>query len=293
MYLISSVRNHVESKPASKQSQPNEKPNDFPLEEQDELDILTLAQILGDIRPAMLRSPSGSNNAACDSTDADEADSMNTRNEYWSVSSFRTKAYCPDSDESFLSDWLVPPPTDGQTDFALPLESLDKPIKKNTYSPVQQRVVEQFLKAAVWNAEPTEDKKETLWGEKKKLPLKPVEGLPGCPFVTTCGRSCHRDDHKDLFLQNIQPPERNHEQTVACESSKNPLGRYPGTETVYSEFMREDALTGNRLSVKMISTQTTNPPERVLRFYRQGVVQPVSPVALPPIHKVSSALLCW
>lgn len=277
----------------------NEQP-EHPLAEDGSLDIFTLEQILGDIHPAWLRSISGSNDAERNSTDVDDADSMNTRNEYWSVSSFRTKTQASDSDENDFSDWLVPPPTDGGNDFILPLDSLDKPIKKNTYSPVKQRTVEQFLEAATWRAEPTEEEKETLWGAKKKLPLKPVEELAGSPVPAFAQPEFarHRDSHRDLFLQSIQAAERADQQPPAGhERRRNRLDRYPGMETVYSEFMREDAITGNRLSVKMISTQTTNPPERRLRSRLQAEAQPAVAAPFPPpslpTHQVCPVSFGW
>jgi len=269
-------------------------------EEQGSLDILTLQEMFDDFHPARLRSIPRSNDAERNSAEADDADSMNTRNEYWSVSSFRTKTQDSDSDENDFSDWLVPPPPEGQKDFTLPLDSLDKPIKKNTYSPVKQRMVEQFLEAATWCAAPTEEEKETLWGAKKKLPLKPVEALSGSPIVPACAQSQfarHRDNHRDRFLQSIQEADRSDQQLPAGrERRRNRLERYPGMETVYSEFMREDVITGNRLSVKMISTQTTNPPERVLRSRHQGEAPPAAmapplPPPPPPTDKVLSLTL--
>ena len=158
----------------------------------------------------------------------------------------------------------------------------------------------QFLEAATWRAEPTEEEKETLWGAKKKLPLKPVEELSGSP-VPACAQpefARHRDSHRDLFLQSIQAAERTDQQSHAGrERRRNRLDRYPGMETVYSEFMREDAITGNRLSVKMISTQTTNPPERGLRSRRQTEAQPAvaapPPPAPPPTHQVCPVSFSW
>jgi hypothetical protein len=282
----------IESERVAAASHPKQGQPDIP---EDELDPVDLAQLLGGFHPAMLKSIPGSNDAERNSTDADDADSMNTRNEYWSVSSFRTKTQASDSDENDFSDWLVPPPTDGHADFTLPLDSLDKPMRKNTYSPVQQRGVEQFLQAAAWQAEPTQEEKETLWGAKKKLPLKPVKELSRSPVVPASAQpqfSRHRDSHRDLFLQSIQAAERSEQPAAGRERRRGRLERYPGMETVYSEFMREDALTGNRLSVKMISTQTTNPPERVLRSRQQGEPQPTAPVPPPPppppTHKVDS-----
>jgi hypothetical protein len=281
----------LESEGVAAASHPKQGQRDMP---DDDLEPVNLAQLLGGFHPAMLRSIPGSNDAERNSTDADDADSMNTRNEYWSVSSFRTKTQASDSDENDFSDWMVPPPTEGNAEFTLPLDSLDKRIKKNTYSPVQQRGVEQFLQAAVWHAEPTQEEKETLWGAKKKLPLKPVKELSRSPVVPASAQpqfSRHRDSHRDLFLQSIQAAERSEQPAAGRERRRGRLERYPGMETVYSEFMREDALTGNRLSVKMISTQTTNPPERVLRSRQQGEPQPTAPVPPPPpppppTHKV-------
>jgi hypothetical protein len=201
----------------------------------------------------------------------DDAMSTNTRNEYWSISSFHTRTP-PDDDE-------IPP--DNSPDFVLPLDSLLKPMKKSTYKPVKQSTVQEFLAQGAWKAAPEEPEPETLW--TKKVPLVPVTGVVGDidgiapPLKPPC-------EH-DPFLESIQDLKQDPQR-------RRRINRYPGNEISYTGYMREDVYeqyTEHHVYVKRISTQSTT-PEWYRRSRHEKAAPPESmkptPEPVKPTHKV-------
>lgn len=206
------------------------------------------------------------------SSNFDDAASLNTRNEYWSISSYRTKSHKSEQDVNESVDEIISP-HDKSGDFSLPLESLLKPIKKNTYDPINQESVQKFLDGATWEAEPSVEPNETLW-TAKTLPLQSVEQPVGVLLGSSIVAEAPITRQRDRFLESIEASSNN--QGVVLASGRNTLRRsrlqrYPGSETVYTEYMRED-VTGegeHRVFIQRISTQSTNPPEWYLRHRRQ------------------------
>jgi hypothetical protein len=195
---------------------------------------------------------------------SDDAASINTRNEYWSISSFHTRTPpTGDSDKASIAE-TNPPLPDEAPDFPLPLDSLLKPMKKSTFTPVPQKVMEEFLERAKWkHTAPTSETHGTTghW-TAKKLPLQPVD-FSGEKRVVT----------RDPFLESIAG--RGGEGRM-MRGRRSRLNQYPGRETTYTEFMKEEE---NRnlgiyeleyMYVKRISTQSTNPPDWYLRQRRES-----------------------
>jgi hypothetical protein len=267
---------------------------------------ITLNKFLKDIPRNSVGPIVRSTDAARDSSNVDDAASLNTRNEYWTISSYRTRSQSPPSEwggiES-VDDRSFPIPPDLSGDFTLPLESLLKPMKKNTYSPVNQENVQKFLDGATWQAEPPVEQKETLW-TAKKLPLLPMEQpvgvLPGSPVVG----ATPTPRQQDRFLESIEVARSHSYGNVAGPERgvmRRPrLQRYPGRETVYTEFMRHEITDANtyHISIQKISTQTSNPPTEWYRrqHHRDGNIHQETaaagkveiPKPQPVAHKVYS-----
>jgi hypothetical protein len=229
--------------------------------------------------------------------------SVNTRNELWSISSFHTRCPPEDSDKASNS-----PPPDLAPDFELPLDCLLKPMKKSTFAPVPQEETTRFLEMATWQlTTSTPPTAETLW-TAKNLPLQPVE-LGGGKSVAS----------HDPFLESIESSKRNDVHAQFRETRRRRVNQYPGRETTYTQYMKEDRDSGYTETqwtfVRRISTQSTNPPDRYPRQRRQSemIEQPevvkhetvdkpdvvkrqtepdvkhdsvVQKLVLPPIHKV-------
>jgi hypothetical protein len=269
----------------------------------------TLRDILAYIRNDLgERAAHRSNDAAMGATSADiddSAASINTRNETWTISSFRTnKSFRSDPNADSIFDSVVPPDTPYNEDWSLPLESLLKPIKKNTYSPITQDQVQQFLAGAKWADEPSEqEKNETLW-TAKTVPLRKVEQRSDTSPWVDEGDIPRRPGDVDLFLESIEdkgeaePPNqcmRHYRPRTSSESSRE--RQYPGPTVLYAEAEyfgeRLAGDTRHRVYIKQLSTQSPTPD-----YYRRhrnsnvaagATVLPPSeftPEAQPPSHKV-------
>lgn len=256
----------------------------------------TLGEILKDLPPEVLEPIILSTNAEKESSNPDDAGSLNTRNDYWSISSIRSPPSNYEPNDT-VDGVCIPPPLESPDDFTLPLETLLKPIKKNTYSPVNQENVQKFLDGAQWHASPPIDQNETLWMAKRH-PLQPVGESFGIFLASPTPVEQAISRQRDLFLESIEVSRRNSQQTDAIGPGqdglrRSRLERYPGRETVYTEYMREDITehTQQRVFIQKIRTQNTNPTDRYIRHLRQeraateeSVVP--NPEPQPVTHKV-------
>jgi hypothetical protein len=255
----------------------------------------TLGEILNDL-PTEILEPIIRSDAAKESCNPDDAASLNTRNDYWSISSIRSPPsnYEPND---IADGGIIPPPLESPDDFTLPLDTLLKPIKKNTYGPVNQENVQKFLAGAQWHAGPPIDQNETLWMAKHH-PLQPVEQTIGVSLASPEVVEPAAPRQRDRFLESIEASRRNSQLADATGHDQDGLRRsrferYPGRETVYTEYMREDITehTQQRVFIQKISTQSTNPTDRYIRYLRQERIatqESVIPVPEPqPVtHKV-------
>jgi len=214
-----------------------------------------------------------------DASHLDEAASLGTRNETWTISSFRTnKSILSNADPDSILDIPVPPDAPVDEDWSLPLESLLKPIKKNTYGQIVQERVEEFLAGAVWGAESSEqEKNETLW-TAKRVPCRQVDHPIGADAVSLTAEDeditrgpmearCSRDV-VDPFLESIEDDggRRNRWTRSTRPGRLRETLReqqYPGATVLYSEaeFYGEHK-TGNarhRVYIKQLSTQSPTP----------------------------------
>ena len=215
---------------------------------------------------------------------AEDSGSQNTRNEYWSVSSYRTPSSPSEAED------LVPPPPEFQGDFQLPLTALDTPIKKSTYDPITQDSVQKFLAGATWEADsPIQHTEATLW-TSKRLPLQavPVETLSPAPPPTETPPTLTPGDR---FLESLEMTRREPQQLITRNDEEDRLQRYPGRELVCTEYMRDyvEGDVEHRVyysSKRIVRTQNTNPPNLHLRQRRQGVIAGPSTPPLAPTVKV-------
>lgn len=181
---------------------------------------------------------------------ADDGASVNTRNEYWSVSSFHSKTQVIEKGIDLLDDTILPPSLESYEDFDLPVESLLKPMKKSTYNPIEQGDVQRFLADAGWKAESsTEQPKGGLWTEKK-VPLQSVE--LGSSHTVDAATVKSSNTKKDQFLAS-----------VGKSVARGPFGQRREFFSTYMDGYTY-TLSENRMAtidhVKKISTQSTNPP---------------------------------
>jgi hypothetical protein len=135
-------------------------------------------------------------------------------------------------------------------------------MKKSTFAPVPQNETTKFLEMATWQlTTTTPPTAETLW-TAKNLPLQPVE-LGGGKSVAS----------HDPFLESIESCKRN-DQAPFKEMRRRRINQYPGRETTYTRYMKEDRDSGYTETqwtfFRRISTQSTNPPDRHLRQRRQS-----------------------
>jgi len=260
-----------------------------------------------------------------DASAAEDAASLNTRNEIWTISSFRTnKSILSGADAESILDIAVPPDVPDDEDWSLPLESLLKPIKKNTYGQIVQEQVQEFLAGSLWGAESSEEEKnETLW-TAKRVPCRQVDQPVGADTVPLAGEAGDiprgpmeppsSRDAVDPFLESIVDREENggrpNRWTRPARPRKlndNWRGRqYPGSTVVYSksEFYGERTAgnTRHRVYIKQLGTQSPTPD--YYRRHRQnsnlplGHARPLLPakVEVPPdpqllTHKVPSPCL--
>jgi hypothetical protein len=199
---------------------------------------------------------------------SDDAGSVNTRSEYWSISSFHTRSPpAGDSDKASIAETNSPLP-DEAPDFPLPLDSLLKPMKKHTFTPIPQKVMEEFLEMAKWKHTASTSETQGAAGHwtAKKLPLQPVDRVSGEERVV----------RRDPFLESIEASGGGRRM---ARGKRSRLDQYPGRETTYTEFMKEeeDRNSGvyevEYMYVRRISTQSTNPPDWYLRQRGQSTQQ--------------------
>ena len=253
---------------------------------------ITFDQTLKNVRLELLKSaPCSTDVVKGQSSNVDEAASLNTQNEYWSVSSYHTRSLrSEDGDE--LAEGIPPP--DLSPDFVLPVDSLLKPIKKNTYSPITQENVAKFHEGATWFAEIPIEQTGTMW-TVKKVPLEPVAVRSASPSPENVQLGRQRDS----FLESIQVTRSDQVVHSSRIRERSRFHRYPGADTVYSEYMKEEVLDDDSYGIlyvkriRRISTQSTNPPDVILRCRRQEMAstdtqQSNVVAALPPpiTHKV-------
>ena len=226
-----------------------------------------------------------------DASPPDDRASLNTRNETWTISSFHTnKSTLSDADGDSILDIAVPPDAPDDEDWSLPMESLLKPIKKNTYGQIAQERVQEFLAGAVWGAESSEhQKKETLW-TAKGVPCRQVDHPVGADAVllttedgdiTQCAMEARcSPDMVDPFLESIENggrPNRWIRPTGPRRLRETWRERqYPGPTVLYSEaeFYGEHK-TGDarhRVYIKQLSTQSPTPD--YYRRHRQNTNVP-------------------
>jgi hypothetical protein len=254
----------------------------------------SLGEILKDLPSEVPEPIIRSTDAAKESTNPDDAASLNTRNDYWSISSIRSP---PSNYEPTDNVDGVIPPLESPDDFVLPLDTLLKPIKKNTYGPVNQENVQKFLAGAQWHVGPSIDQNETLWMAKQH-PLQSVEQPIGVFLASPTVAEPAVPRQRDRFLESIEASRRNRQQIDVTEPvrdglRRSRLERYPGRETVYTEYMREDITehSQQRVFIQKIRTQNTNPTDRYIRHLRQeradaATQESVLPTAEPVTHKV-------
>jgi hypothetical protein len=253
----------------------------------------------------------------------DEASSLNTRLEIWTISSFRSGKPVPtDADADSVHDLVCPPDTLDDQDWSLPLDSLLKPIKKNTYGPVHQGQVSEFLEEAKWGAEPEkekpakEEKDDALW-TAKRIPSQMVDYPPGAESlddqdILPDPEYSRRPTNGDPFLESIEDKEGRLNDWPPPRPRRFSEGsrelQYPGPTVLYEgEYFRESTsgATSHRVYIKQISTQSPTPDYYLRR--RPGPQNPPGPPARatalppqpeippepqPPIHKVPS-LSCF
>jgi hypothetical protein len=253
--LKASIGNEVSENPKDKGKQPDVNCDTVPKEVG-----ITLHQILKDLSAQTRnRDPEVTDDHQSHATE-DDAASLNTRNECWSISSFHSRtAALEDGDKS--SDEDLPPPPEEFPDFELPVHSLMKPIRKNTYHPIMQGDVNQFLESATWHADSVEES-GPVW-TAKNIPIQPVE------IASATVRS---DRQRDRFLESIERMGRNGEEAwnfVSDVGRRTRMERNPSSETFYAGYVREEnpGYTEEHFirRVTRISTQSTNPAERHLR----------------------------
>ena len=123
-------------------------------------------EILEDLPSEVLEPIIRSTDAAKESTNPDDAASLNTCNDYWSISSIRSPPsnYEPND---IVDGVIIPPPLESPDDFILPLDTLLKPIKKNTYDLVY---LSPLLSALIYSLDhkyhrirPVEEKNAKKW----------------------------------------------------------------------------------------------------------------------------------
>lgn len=248
----------------------------------EDLHLARSNEIHKDIPADHLRSiPRSTDAISHQSSSADDAASLNTRNEHCSISSYCTKTQSDDGDERMDGVPSVLPEL--SPDFVLPINSLLKPIKKNTYNPISQENVAKFLAGTTWHAEAPIDEDKSMW-TAKKLPLEPVALVS--PSVTTVQLGHQRD----RFLESIQVTRT--DQTHPPQNiQRDRLHRYPGPETVYSEYMREemiDEASYETLYIKRVHRIDTQNTDFDLRQrQRETVTKECIPTLLqPPMQKV-------
>lgn len=230
----------------------------------------------------------------------DDASSLNTRLEIWTISSFRSGKPVPtDPNADSVYDVVCPPDTLDDQDWSLPLDSLLKPIKKNTYGPVHQGQVSEFLEEAKWGAESEkekpakEEKQDDLW-TAKRIPCHLVDYPPGAESLDD--QDILRDleysgspTHIDPFLESIEdkegrlhhwPPPRPRR---FSESSREL--QYPGPTVLYEgEYFGESTsgATSHRVYIKQISTQSPTPDYYLRRRGPQNPTVPPAHATVPP-----------
>jgi hypothetical protein len=218
------------------------------------LELPNLQQMLDDLS-ARGANFIASNELANDrSSVADDGASVNTRNEYWSVSSFHSKTHIFEDGNEISEDAVPPPLPELYQDFELPIESLLKPMKKSTYNPIFQEDVQKFLAAGAWGPRPsTEQPKEGLW-TAKKVPLQPVKVSVGSVSVDT------PKPQKDGFLESFD--------TFGADIEVRQTEFFTKYMDSYTYTLSENVVA-TMDQVRKINTQNTNPPDWYLRRLEQ------------------------
>ena len=224
---------------------------------------ITLQQILNDLS----LQANNRNNERTDEPkghiNEDDSASLNTRNEWWSVSSFHSRtAHLEDGNRSADED--LPPPPEGFPDFELPFDSLLKPIKKSTYHPIIQDGVLQFLESANWQSHPIDEDSGPVW-TAKNIPRQRVD-----VGIASTSESQQAERQRDRFMESIEVMRRNEQEALQLVSNgarrniteTNPLSGVfrAGPLTRNNPSYTEEHIFTRRL---VINTQAT--PEWYLR----------------------------
>jgi hypothetical protein len=226
-----------------------------------EVDI-TLQQILNDLSLQANKRNNEPTDEPNGHINEDDSASLNTRNEWWSVSSFHSRtAHFEDGDRPADED-LPPPPPEGFPDFELPFDSLLKPIKKSTYHPIIQDGVLQFLESANWQTHPTDEDSGPVW-TAKHIPLQRVD-----VGIAATSESRQPERQGDRFLESIEVIRRNEQEALQLVSNG---ARRNITERDSLRGAFRPSLTGNNpsyteehiITSQVVITQTT--PEWYLR----------------------------
>lgn len=235
---------------------------------------ITLNQNLNDAPPAISRYVDCPTDVTRQTPNANDAASINNRNEDWSVFSYCTRSNPSGWRENDPLDPDFLPPANESGDFTLPLDSLLKPIKKNTYSPINQENVQKFLAGAIWATENPQDQPLTV-----RTP-KPIKQQVRTTSSTVIFTGPQVETQQDQFLESIERPNKSDSYGIV-ESDKykvrrSRFERYPGREIMYTEHMREN-VTNVTKYVRRIRTQSSNPP----KWYPRNHYQQLSSTQIP------------
>jgi hypothetical protein len=168
---------------------------------------ITLQQILNDLSLQANKRNNEITDELKGHINEDDSASFNTRNEWWSVSSFHSRtAYFEDGNRSADED--LPPPPDGFIDFELPFDSLSKPIKKSTYHPIIQDGVLQFLESANWQSHPIDEDSGPVWTDEN-TPRQRID-----IGIASSSESQQAERTRDRFLESIEVMRSNEQETL-------------------------------------------------------------------------------